>query len=38
MHEQWGLSGIEAGRAVEWAVGVLLDDLRRNAIKEETKQ
>jgi len=38
MHEQWGLSGIEAGRAVEWAVGVLLDDLRRDAITEETKQ
>jgi AcrR family transcriptional regulator len=38
MHEHWGLDGTEAGHAVEWAVGVLLDDLRRNAINEETKQ
>jgi AcrR family transcriptional regulator len=28
MHEQWGLSGAEAGRAVEWAISTLLNELR----------
>jgi AcrR family transcriptional regulator len=37
MYEHWGLSGAEAGRAVEWAVNVLLDELRRYADNEETK-
>ena len=29
MHEQWGLGGEDAGRAVEWAVNALLDQLRQ---------
>ena len=37
MYEQWGLTGAEAGRAVEWAVNTLLDELRRNANKQGTK-
>lgn len=37
MYEQWGLSGVEAGRAVEWAINTLLDGLRRNEDKRETK-
>ena len=30
MHDQWGLDGAEAGRAADWAVRVLTDELRRN--------
>ena len=30
MKEQWGLDGEEAGKTAAWAVGVLLDELRRN--------
>jgi AcrR family transcriptional regulator len=30
MKDQWGLDGEEAGKAAAWAVGVLLDELRRN--------
>jgi AcrR family transcriptional regulator len=29
MHEQWGLSGKDAGRAVEWTIRALFDQLRR---------
>jgi AcrR family transcriptional regulator len=29
MHEHWGLGGEDAGRAVEWAINALLDQLRR---------
>lgn len=28
MHDHWGLDGDQAGRAVEWAMNVLLDELR----------
>ena len=27
MHEHWGLGGEDAGRAVEWAINALLDQL-----------
>jgi len=37
MYEHWGLSGAEAGRAVEWAVNTLLDELRRNEDRREAK-
>jgi AcrR family transcriptional regulator len=30
MRDQWGLDGVEAGKAAAWAVGVLVDELRRN--------
>jgi AcrR family transcriptional regulator len=30
MREQWGLDGVEAGKAAAWAVRVLVDELRRN--------
>jgi AcrR family transcriptional regulator len=30
MRDQWGLDGAEAGQAAEWAVRVLVDELRRN--------
>lgn len=30
MRDQWGLDGVEAGEAAAWAVGVLVDELRRN--------
>lgn len=33
MYEHWGLDGVEAGRAVEWAINTLIDELRR---KEDT--
>lgn len=29
MHEQWGLGGEDAGRAVEWAIHALFDQLRQ---------
>jgi AcrR family transcriptional regulator len=29
MQAQWGLDGEQAGRAVEWAINALLDDLQR---------
>jgi AcrR family transcriptional regulator len=29
MHQHWGLDGEQAGRAVEWAINALLDDLHR---------
>jgi hypothetical protein len=29
MYEQWGLSGAEAGRAVEWAINALFNALDR---------
>jgi AcrR family transcriptional regulator len=29
MYEQWGLSGAEAGRAVEWAINALFNELDR---------
>jgi AcrR family transcriptional regulator len=29
MYEQWGLSGAEAGRAVEWAINALFNELHR---------
>jgi hypothetical protein len=29
MYEQWGLSGAEAGRAVEWAINALFSELHR---------
>jgi hypothetical protein len=29
MYEQWGLSGAEAGRAVEWAITALFNELHR---------
>lgn len=35
MYEHWGLTGAEAGRAVEWAVNTLLDELRRTTNNEE---
>jgi AcrR family transcriptional regulator len=40
MREQWGLDGVEAGKAAAWAVGVLIDELRRNpdSIREITKE
>jgi hypothetical protein len=28
MHDHWGLDGDQAGRAVEWAMEVLLEELR----------
>jgi len=36
MRDQWGLDGEDAGKAAAWAVGVLLEELRRNpdSIKE----
>jgi hypothetical protein len=36
MRDQWGLDGEGAGKAAAWAVGVLLEELRRNpdSIKE----
>ena len=39
MREQWGLDGVEAGKAAAWAVRVLVDELRRNpdSIKEEER-
>src|SRR5919109_1891202 len=30
MRDQWGLDGAEAGKAANWAIGVLVDELRRN--------
>lgn len=30
MRDQWGLDGVEAGKAAAWAVRVLTDELRRN--------
>jgi AcrR family transcriptional regulator len=30
MHDQWGIDGAEAGKAAAWAIGVLVDELRRN--------
>ena len=30
MRDQWGLDGVEAGKAAAWAVGVLVGELRRN--------
>ena len=29
MHKHWGLDGEQAGRAVEWAINALLEDLHR---------
>jgi AcrR family transcriptional regulator len=29
MHDHWGLNGEQAGRAVEWAINALLEDLHR---------
>jgi hypothetical protein len=36
MSDQWGLDGVESGKAAAWAVRVLTDELRRNpeSIKE----
>jgi AcrR family transcriptional regulator len=36
MREQWGLDGVESGKAAAWAVRVLTDEVRRNpeSIKE----
>jgi AcrR family transcriptional regulator len=31
MQAQWGLDGDQAGRAVEWAINTLLEDLRRRS-------
>jgi AcrR family transcriptional regulator len=38
MRDQWGLDGVEAGKAAAWAVRVLTEELRRNpvSIKEVT--
>jgi AcrR family transcriptional regulator len=36
MREQWNLDGVQAGHAAAWAVGVLLDELRRNPKSVET--
>jgi AcrR family transcriptional regulator len=30
MRDQWGLDGVEAGKAAAWAVRVLVNELRRN--------
>jgi AcrR family transcriptional regulator len=30
MRDQWGLDGVEAGKAAAWAVDVLVSELRRN--------
>jgi AcrR family transcriptional regulator len=30
MRDQWGLDGVEAGKAAAWATQVLIDELRRN--------
>jgi AcrR family transcriptional regulator len=30
MRDQWGLDGVEGGKAAAWAVRVLVDELRRN--------
>lgn len=38
MHEQWGLDGAQAGRAVEWAINTLLDELRRKGETWDRKQ
>jgi AcrR family transcriptional regulator len=40
MREQWGLDGIEAGKAAAWAVRVLVDELRSNpdSIKQTSKE
>jgi AcrR family transcriptional regulator len=38
MYEQWDLSGAEAGRAVEWAMNVLLTELRRGEKKGSDKE
>jgi hypothetical protein len=35
MYEHWGLSGVEAGRAVEWAINALLEALRREEKESE---
>jgi AcrR family transcriptional regulator len=35
MYEHWGLSGAEAGRAVEWAINALLEALRREEKESE---
>ena len=29
MYEHWGLDGVEAGRAIEWAINTIIDELRR---------
>ena len=29
MHDHWGLNGEQAGRAVEWAIDALIEDLQR---------
>ena len=33
MHEHWGLGGEDAGRAVEWAINALLDQLRQEGTR-----
>jgi len=33
MHEQWDLDGADAGKAVEWAMNALLEELRRRKSK-----
>jgi AcrR family transcriptional regulator len=40
MREQWGLDGVEAGKAAAWAVRVLVDELNRNpdSIRDVTKE
>ena len=37
MYEQWGLSGAEAGRAVEWAINALFNQLDRKEEKWDTR-
>jgi AcrR family transcriptional regulator len=38
MHEHWGLSGHDAGRAVEWAINTLLDQLRQEGISKPMRK
>jgi hypothetical protein len=38
MHEHWGLSGHDAGRAVEWAINTLLDQLRQEGISKPMRR
>jgi hypothetical protein len=38
MYEQWGLGGAEAGRAVEWAINALFNELHRKEEDWNTKK